>query len=399
MRRCLDPCLVFLLSLVLPLPLAAQQYCAYRMRTHATNCLLVTDGDVCDLCYEQDEQRLWKCEPSVAGETCSGAEWKEIKYVLTDADVPNSITVTLAATATALATDPTACSAGQFVSDIAATGTLTCGTPAGGGSSAFNAITTGTNTTATMTVGSGASLVPAGTGIITATGGATNFTVGTVTDAADTGGINFDNNANGPCWEASPTGTDVCLVANAAEQVSVTGGTFNLSAANVSGTITRSIYVRADAFYTQGNCVLVTDTAPIAAGLVHPYITCADTTGDNFHTNFVMPDCWNAGTVTIEAMAWITTAAGTTTLTWSGESVADNETVGPDISDTGGQTTAFTHTAYAANDEAHVTSAALTVNGAGAGEHLYLEARTTGFTAGFKFGGMKLEFACNQSGD
>ncbi len=38
-----------------------------------------------------------------------------------------------AATATALAVDPTACAAGDFVSDIDANGTLTCGTPAGGG--------------------------------------------------------------------------------------------------------------------------------------------------------------------------------------------------------------------------------------------------------------------------
>lgn len=38
-----------------------------------------------------------------------------------------------AATASALATDPTACTAGDFVTDVAADGTLTCDTPAGGG--------------------------------------------------------------------------------------------------------------------------------------------------------------------------------------------------------------------------------------------------------------------------
>ncbi len=46
--------------------------------------------------------------------------------LLTDADVPNNITVTLAATATALAVDPTACASNRFVTDIAAAGTLTC---------------------------------------------------------------------------------------------------------------------------------------------------------------------------------------------------------------------------------------------------------------------------------
>lgn len=38
-----------------------------------------------------------------------------------------------ASTATALAVDPSACSSGDYVSDIAANGTLTCGTPSGGG--------------------------------------------------------------------------------------------------------------------------------------------------------------------------------------------------------------------------------------------------------------------------
>jgi hypothetical protein len=43
--------------------------------------------------------------------------------------------VTNVATATALAANPAPCSAGQYVSDIAADGTLTCSTPAGGAGS------------------------------------------------------------------------------------------------------------------------------------------------------------------------------------------------------------------------------------------------------------------------
>lgn len=48
---------------------------------------------------------------------------------VTDAQVPNNITVDLAAACTALASNPAACSGVTFVSDIAANGTLTCGTP------------------------------------------------------------------------------------------------------------------------------------------------------------------------------------------------------------------------------------------------------------------------------
>ena len=50
---------------------------------------------------------------------------------ITDDDIPDDITIDLAATATALATNPTACTAGQFVEDIDADGTLACATPGG----------------------------------------------------------------------------------------------------------------------------------------------------------------------------------------------------------------------------------------------------------------------------
>ena len=52
---------------------------------------------------------------------------------VTDAQVPNSITIDTATTASALATNPTACGSGEFVTDIAADGTLFCDTPSGGG--------------------------------------------------------------------------------------------------------------------------------------------------------------------------------------------------------------------------------------------------------------------------
>lgn len=45
---------------------------------------------------------------------------------ISDADVPDTITIDLAATATALAANPSDCSAGQFAQSIAANGNLTC---------------------------------------------------------------------------------------------------------------------------------------------------------------------------------------------------------------------------------------------------------------------------------
>lgn len=74
-----------------------------------------------------------------------------------------------AASATALATTPTLCGGGtSFALGIAANGNAQCGTISV--SSAFSALTSGTNTTAAMLVGTGASLGVSGTGTIIATG-------------------------------------------------------------------------------------------------------------------------------------------------------------------------------------------------------------------------------------
>ncbi len=48
---------------------------------------------------------------------------------VTDSQVPNTVTIDLATAASALASNPSACSSGEFVSDIAANGTLTCSVP------------------------------------------------------------------------------------------------------------------------------------------------------------------------------------------------------------------------------------------------------------------------------
>ena len=52
--------------------------------------------------------------------------------------------------------------------NFTASGGIICGTSSSGGAVSFSAITNGTNTTATMNVGAGASLQPTSTGIITA---------------------------------------------------------------------------------------------------------------------------------------------------------------------------------------------------------------------------------------
>lgn len=69
--------LTILLVLFMSAPSFAQQY-LWRYQTHATDCTSLTDGRASDLCYEQDDQTLYKCVPSSGG--CDTAsEWKKVK--------------------------------------------------------------------------------------------------------------------------------------------------------------------------------------------------------------------------------------------------------------------------------------------------------------------------------
>lgn len=82
-------------------------------------------------------------EAAVETELEAVLDLADLQGAVTDAQVPDTITVDLAATATALATNPAPCGVGDFVTDIAADGTLTCDTPAGGGSSSGTTLQVG----------------------------------------------------------------------------------------------------------------------------------------------------------------------------------------------------------------------------------------------------------------
>jgi len=99
--------------------------------------------------------------------TCAQVAFSNLSGSATDAQIPDNITVTLAATATALAANGTNCSAGQYPLGVDASGNVEgCTADQTGGP--FSSLTSGTNTAAAMLVGSGASLGTTGTGTITA---------------------------------------------------------------------------------------------------------------------------------------------------------------------------------------------------------------------------------------
>lgn len=148
-----------------------------------------------------------------------------------------------AGTAAALAANPSPCGANLFATDIAADGTITCTQPAfsnltgaatdaqvpnlntlstgltvsrcvetdgtgalvstsglcgsGGGGGAFDTLTSGTNTTATMIVGNGASLAASGSGTITATSSTVATALSVDPSACIANGFVTDIAANG----------------------------------------------------------------------------------------------------------------------------------------------------------------------------------------------------------
>ena len=71
------------LLMLLPMKAEAQTY-LWRYRSHATDCTALTDGKTRDLCFEVDNQTLYKCVPS-AGDCDTAGEWKAVSSVATTA--------------------------------------------------------------------------------------------------------------------------------------------------------------------------------------------------------------------------------------------------------------------------------------------------------------------------
>jgi hypothetical protein len=86
------------------------------------------DGDVDGAAGSNDLD-----EAAVEAELEAVLDLADLQGAVTDAQVPDSITVTLAATATALAANPTDCDVDEFATAIDASGNLTCAEGGAGG--------------------------------------------------------------------------------------------------------------------------------------------------------------------------------------------------------------------------------------------------------------------------
>jgi hypothetical protein len=172
--------------------------------------------------------------------------------------------------------------------------TVSSGTlSASGGSPAFSAITTGSNTTATMTVSTGASIVTAGSGSITAT--ATN---GYATASLPT----CNSGAEGEIAYTTD-GTASPVFCNGTSWVGSGGTTFTISATGCTPSAHAGSATAGTITLASGPCTSIVITPNGAVGMTAP---------NGFHCNVGDRTTQNAGTWIPE---WGESASSTTTAT------------------------------------------------------------------------------------
>jgi hypothetical protein len=199
-----------------------------------------------------------------------------------------------------------------------------------------------------------------------------NYGTGVVTIARSGQNINgaAANLTLPPGAAASPTSVEI-----------VSDGTNYFAATTLPAARVKSIYIPAGGMDVEGTCSAVATAVLVTTGPKLPTITCTDTNTDGIDFDWVMPDSWDAGTITIELNAF--SIANNTTevfsMNFSGQCVRDTDSVAAWTITSGATATSGSNVAAtitwgaAANREQHATTAALTLSGTcAAGAHVYV---------------------------
>jgi len=176
--------------------------------------------------------------------------------------------------------------------------------------------------------------------------------------------------------------------------------TGNASAgASVAGVWSRDI--SAGSMDVSGGCINNDPAALVTNGPKRPTITCTDTATDSIEFDWVMPDGWDGGTITVELQAF--NSASETQgvgMRFAGQCVRSGDAVAAH-STTGNQLATASFTSVA-NQEAHGTTSAITLQGTctgGTGPHVYMRGQidTTATTVAsmttVKILGVKVEYS------
>lgn len=167
-------------------------------------------------------------------------------------------------------------------------------------------------------------------------------------------------------------------------------------------TNTRSIYIPAGAMDVEGSCAANATAALVTNGPKVATIGCTDNDADGISFEWVMPDGWDAGTITVELEAFSIGNNNTEVfeMDFAGQCVRTGDAVAAH-STTGEQAATITW-GNAANREQHATTSAITLNGTcAAGAHVYMrgqvDATATTMTpmSDLKILGVKVEYGRN----
>jgi hypothetical protein len=254
-------------------------------------------------------------------------------------------------------------------------------------------------TTAGDIIYGGASGAPtrlaAGTGILHLNG-ASAPTIAAVSLTADVTGVLPSANMTA----ASATVVGAVELATTAE---TTTGTDTARAVTPAGlaasTILRSIYFPAGSMDVSGGCTATASAVLLASGPKLPTIACTDADADSIEFDWVSPDGWDGGTITVELAAFSIGNNSTEIfeMDFAGQCVSSGDT--PTAHSTTGEQPAAITWGNAANREQHATTAAITLQGTcAAGDHVYMrgqvDATATTMTpmSDLKILGVKVEY-------
>jgi hypothetical protein len=148
--------------------------------------------------------------------------------------------------------------------------------------------------------------------------------------------------------------------------------TGNIPAARMPTTVLKSVYIPAGSMQVSGSCLLNDPATLLANGPKLPTITCTKNNADSIEFDFVSPDAWNAGTLTVQLHAFNSAAVATTTIMhFAGQCVSSGDAVTAHA--TTGESPATLTWTNATNREVWATTGAITLQGSCvAGDHIYM---------------------------
>lgn len=173
-----------------------------------------------------------------------------------------------------------------------------------------------------------------------------------------------------------------------------------------ASTLLRSIYIPAGGMDVSGTCAANATAALLTNGPKLITISCTDNDADSIEFDWVMPDGYDGGTITVELAAFSVGNNNTEVfeMDCAGQAVSSGDT--PTAHSTTGEQAATITWGNAANVEHHATTSAITIQGTPvAGDHIYMRcqvdatATTTSPIADVKIVGAKIEYTRTRGTD